>query len=100
MSWRIDMGAGWHVTHLPCSLNDVISFEDGGKVCCGRVEAINYRETNRPESEEWYTGNIIRVVFLSGHTMEFNLDDYRKKWFLSEEDLIGYLKDNNGKEDR
>lgn len=94
------MSIGWRTAYLPCRLNDVIYFEDGGKVCCGRVEAINYRETNRLESEEWYTGSIIRVVFLSGYTMEFALADYGKKWFLSEEDLMGSLEDNNGKEDR
>lgn len=88
------------IAYLPCSLNDVVYFEDGGKVCCGRVEAINYRETSKPESEEYYTGSKIRIVFLSGYTMEFNLDDYNKKWFLSEEDLMRSLEDNNGKEDR
>ena len=94
------MSIGLHAAYIPCSLGDVVYFEDGGKVCCGRVEAISYRETIRPENEEWYTGNIIRVVFLSGYTMEFNLDDYNKKWFLSEEDLMRSLEDNNGKEDR
>lgn len=94
------MSIGWRTAYLPCRLNDVIYFEEGGKVCCGRVEAINYRETLRPENEEYYTGNIIRVVFLNGYTMEFNLDDCGKKWFLSEEDLMESLEDNNGKEDR
>lgn len=94
------MSIGLHVAYIPCSLGDIVYFEDGGKVCCCRVEAINYRETIRPENEEWYTGNIIRVVFLSGYTMEFNLDDYNKKWFLAEEDLMRSLEDNNGEENR
>lgn len=89
-----------NVMYLPCRLNDVIYFEENGKVCCGRVEAINYRETIRPESEEYYTGKKIRIVFLSGYTTEFNLDDYNKKWFLSEEDLMRSLEDNNGEENR
>lgn len=92
------MSIGWRTAYLPCRLNDIIYFEDGGKVCGGRVEAINYRETLRPESQEYYTGNIIRVVFLSGYTMEFNLDDYGKKWFLSEEDLMGSLEKKIGEE--
>lgn len=45
------MSIGWRTAYLPCRLNDVIYFEEGGKVCCGRVEAINYRETLRPESQ-------------------------------------------------
>ena len=45
------MGTHVNVMYLPYRLNAVIYFEENGKVCCGRVEAINYRETLRPENE-------------------------------------------------
>ena len=67
---------------LPFHIGNVIFFVEGDRICGGIIEAVNIRFTNRSESEEWYSGNVVRIRLSNGGIMEFSMDSFNKDWFV------------------
>lgn len=67
---------------MPFHTGNVAFFVEGDRICGGIIEAVNIRFTNRSESEEWYSGNVVRIRLSNGGIMEFPIESFNTDWFV------------------